>query len=152
MLFLPAAALMGQQMKAYNDGHLEEKLMQLGKPKLLVIDELGYLPFEPAVATAGLSGKFLPLRTGNSGQGFCQCDTIATHGSQPEITPVIAPHREHESARPRASGHEKTRRALRRAGFNRIQSGGRYWVRTSDPCRVKAFQPLLEATKFLVNQ
>ncbi|MDR4127290.1 IS21-like element helper ATPase IstB [Yanghanlia caeni] len=50
VLFLTAAALMGQLMKAYTDGHLEEKLMQLSKPKLLIIDELGYLPLEPAAA------------------------------------------------------------------------------------------------------
>jgi DNA replication protein DnaC len=32
------------------DGRLEEKLLQLSKPKLLIIDELGYLPLEPAAA------------------------------------------------------------------------------------------------------
>ncbi|NMG72936.1 ATP-binding protein, partial [Parazoarcus communis] len=31
-------------------GRLEEKLLQISKPKLLIIDELGYLPLEPAAA------------------------------------------------------------------------------------------------------
>ncbi len=33
---------------------------------------------------------------------------------------------------------QKTRRALRYAGFSIFIAGGRYWDRTSDPCRVKA--------------
>ena len=36
--------------KAHADGRLEEKLVQLSKPKLLIIDELGYLLPEPAAA------------------------------------------------------------------------------------------------------
>ena len=36
--------------KAHAEGRLEEKLTQLAKPKLLIIDELGYLPFEPDAA------------------------------------------------------------------------------------------------------
>ena len=45
-----AAALMAGLTKAHADGRLEEKLLQLSKPKLLIIDELGYLPLEPAAA------------------------------------------------------------------------------------------------------
>ena len=30
--------------KAHADGRLEEKLLQLSKPKLLIIDELGFVP------------------------------------------------------------------------------------------------------------
>jgi hypothetical protein len=50
VLFSSAAALMAVLTKAHVDGRLEEKLLQLSKPKLLIIDELGYLPFEPAAA------------------------------------------------------------------------------------------------------
>ena len=32
--------------RAETEGHLEERLIFYAKPKLLVIDELGYLPFE----------------------------------------------------------------------------------------------------------
>lgn len=34
-------------MAAHAEGRLEEKLPHFSKPKLLVIDELGYRPFEP---------------------------------------------------------------------------------------------------------
>ena len=50
VLFTSAAALMAGLTKAHADGRLEEKLLQLSKPKLLIIDELGYLPLEPAAA------------------------------------------------------------------------------------------------------
>lgn len=45
-LFVPATAPVTQLSRAHSDGRLEEKLMYFTKPKLLVVDELGYLPFE----------------------------------------------------------------------------------------------------------
>jgi DNA replication protein DnaC len=50
VLFVPATTLVAQLAKAHVDGRLEERLTQYGKPKLLIIDELGYLPFEPDAA------------------------------------------------------------------------------------------------------
>jgi len=35
---------------AHLDDRLEERLSHLAKPKLLIVDELGYLPFEPNAA------------------------------------------------------------------------------------------------------
>ncbi len=49
-LFVPALGLVAQLMRAENEGHLEERLAHLTKPKLLIIDELGYLPFERRAA------------------------------------------------------------------------------------------------------
>ena len=46
VLFTSAAALLGALSKAELEGQLAEKLGFYAKPKLLVIDELGYLPFE----------------------------------------------------------------------------------------------------------
>ena len=43
-------ALMANLAKAHADGRLEERLSQWAKPKLLIVDELGYLPFEPHAA------------------------------------------------------------------------------------------------------
>ena len=37
-------------VKANADGSLEQRLSHYSKPKLLIIDELGYLPFEPNAA------------------------------------------------------------------------------------------------------
>jgi DNA replication protein DnaC len=46
VLFVTATALLGALAKAEADGQLGDKLGFYAKPKLLVIDELGYLPFE----------------------------------------------------------------------------------------------------------
>jgi DNA replication protein DnaC len=45
-LFTSATALLGALSKAEADGQLAEKLAYYAKPKLLILDELGYLPFE----------------------------------------------------------------------------------------------------------
>ncbi|BCH30304.1 hypothetical protein MesoLjLc_22340 [Mesorhizobium sp. L-8-10] len=50
VLFVLAPALVAQLAKAHAEGRLEERLMHLSKPKLLIVDELGYLPFEPDAA------------------------------------------------------------------------------------------------------
>lgn len=46
VLFVSATALIAHLSKAEVEGHLGEQLGFYAKPKLLVIDELGYLPFE----------------------------------------------------------------------------------------------------------
>lgn len=46
VLFTSATALLAALSKAESEGNLAEKLSYYAKPKLLVIDELGYLPFE----------------------------------------------------------------------------------------------------------
>src|SRR5436189_6221562 len=46
VLFVSATTLLTALSKAETEGHLKEKLDFFAKPKLLVLDELGYLPFE----------------------------------------------------------------------------------------------------------
>ena len=43
-LFTTAMSLLTNLTKAQQEGRLEEKLSYYGKPKLLIVDELGYLP------------------------------------------------------------------------------------------------------------
>ena len=50
VLFTTASALIAQLVKAHAEGRLEERLVHFAKPKLLIIDELGYLPVEPDAA------------------------------------------------------------------------------------------------------
>ena len=50
VLFITATTLLTQLARAHQEGRLEERLVFYGKPKLLIIDELGYLPFEPKAA------------------------------------------------------------------------------------------------------
>jgi DNA replication protein DnaC len=46
VLFTPATVLAANLLKAHHGRRLEERLTHYSKPKLLIIDELGYLPFE----------------------------------------------------------------------------------------------------------
>ena len=48
--FTSATALMTALMKGRQEGRLEERLIHYGKPKLLIVDELGYLPFAKEAA------------------------------------------------------------------------------------------------------
>jgi DNA replication protein DnaC len=48
--FVAASTLVATLAKAHGDGRLEEQLTIYARPKLLIIDELGYLPFEPDAA------------------------------------------------------------------------------------------------------
>ncbi|MGY4353050.1 DNA replication protein DnaC [Bradyrhizobium sp. GM7.3] len=48
--FVAATTAVAQLAKGHSEGRLEERLAQFAKPKLLIIDELGYLPFEPNAA------------------------------------------------------------------------------------------------------
>jgi DNA replication protein DnaC len=49
-LFVSATALLAQLLRAESEGRLDERLTHFAKPKLLIIDELGYLPFERQAA------------------------------------------------------------------------------------------------------
>ena len=44
--FTTAAGLIATLMRAHNEGRLEEKLKLLVQPKLLIVDEIGYLPID----------------------------------------------------------------------------------------------------------
>lgn len=46
VLFVTATALLAALSKAENEGQLAERVTFYSKPKLLIVDELGYLPFE----------------------------------------------------------------------------------------------------------
>jgi DNA replication protein DnaC len=50
VLFVTAMALVASLAKGHAQGRLEEKLLTYIKPKLLIVDELGYLPLEPDAA------------------------------------------------------------------------------------------------------
>lgn len=50
VLFVSATTLLASLARAEAEGQLDAKLAYFAKPKLLVIDELGYLPFEKRAA------------------------------------------------------------------------------------------------------
>jgi DNA replication protein DnaC len=48
--FTTATTLVASLAKAHGERRLDERLLALAKPKLLIVDELGYLPLEPDAA------------------------------------------------------------------------------------------------------
>lgn len=50
VFFISAPSLLTQLARAHQEGKLEEKITLFSKFKLLIIDELGYLPFDPKAA------------------------------------------------------------------------------------------------------
>ena len=61
-LFLSAQTLLAQLVRFHSENRLEEKLKQLVQPKLLILDEIGYLPHRPAGGESLLSAGLAPLR------------------------------------------------------------------------------------------
>lgn len=49
-MFTSATVLVTALTRAHHCGRLEERLVHYAKPKLLIVDELGYLPLEANVA------------------------------------------------------------------------------------------------------
>jgi len=49
-LFVTAPSLLAQLSAAHREGKLDDRLLHFAKPKLLIVDELSYLPFEPEAA------------------------------------------------------------------------------------------------------
>jgi DNA replication protein DnaC len=49
-LFITATGLLTRLSSAHKSGRLDQELIYFAKPKLLIIDELGYLPFEADAA------------------------------------------------------------------------------------------------------
>ena len=54
VLFTSATALVTGLVKGQAEGRLEERLARYAKPKLLIIDEFGYLPLEARPPTCSL--------------------------------------------------------------------------------------------------
>jgi DNA replication protein DnaC len=48
--FVTATTLVASLAKAHAEQWLDERLSSLAKPRLLIVDELGYLPLEPDAA------------------------------------------------------------------------------------------------------
>lgn len=50
VLFINASVLIEQLKEAYHTGHQDSCLKRLNRPRLLIIDEIGYLPFDAPAA------------------------------------------------------------------------------------------------------
>lgn len=74
--------------KAHGEGRLEDRLTHWAKPKLLIIDELGYLPFEPSAAHL-----FFHLVSRRYEQGSLMITSNRSVGRWDQVfgDPVVAP-------------------------------------------------------------
>ena len=63
-MFVTAVGLLANLAKAHSENKLEQRLTYYAKPKLLIIDELGYLPFD--LNTAHLFFQLVSKRYGKS--------------------------------------------------------------------------------------
>jgi DNA replication protein DnaC len=79
--FATAAEWVARLAEAHHTGRLQQELVKLGRIPLLVVDEVGYIPFEPEAAnlffrscSAGVS-HMAPWRSrvGAAGVGSCLC-------------------------------------------------------------------------------
>jgi DNA replication protein DnaC len=95
-----ATTLLAALRRAEAEGQLDEKLLYYSKPKLLVIDELGYLPFEKRAAHLFFQ---LVARRYEKGSMLITTNQIVTSGerssamrprcSHPRSTPLPLTHR-----------------------------------------------------------
>jgi DNA replication protein DnaC len=63
VLFATASQWVDRLATAHHHGTLQDELRRLGRYPLIVIDEVGYIPFEPEAANLFLPARVLPLRT-----------------------------------------------------------------------------------------
>ncbi len=64
VLFATASEWVARLAEAHHGGRLHPELVRLGRYPLIVIDEVGYIPFEPEAANLFFPARFEPLRTG----------------------------------------------------------------------------------------
>jgi DNA replication protein DnaC len=62
--FSSATSLLISLMRAYAENRFEDKLKFYTLPKLLVIDEIGYVPIDRHAATSLLPAHLAPVRAG----------------------------------------------------------------------------------------
>ncbi len=86
-LFTTAARLLTDLSSAHQENRLEGRLRHYAKPKLLIIDELGYLPFEPQAAHL-----FFQLVSQRYERGSCLITSNRSVGEWGEVfgDPVVA--------------------------------------------------------------
>ena len=79
VLFTTAQALMAALVKAHSEGRLEDRLAFYAKPKLLICDEMGYLPFEAHAAHLFFGARRAACRTPSAA---CRCGRCECRGAR----------------------------------------------------------------------
>jgi len=130
VLFVPAPTLVAQLAKAHGEGRLEDRLLHFSKPKLLIIDELGYLPFEPNAAHLFFQLGVAPLRGRQHADHRQPCGRRMGHGvrrsdrGDRDPRPLAAPQpRHHHPRRQLPAAREAPIRPVQSAGGRGNRSG-----------------------------
>ena len=111
--FITAAGLIASLAKAHQENRLEEKLKLLVQPKLLIIDEIGYLPIERLGANLFFQlvsrryerGSILSLPTNRSPAG---ARSLATRSSPPPSSTGCCTTRRSSTSKARATGSRRS--------------------------------------------
>ncbi len=88
VLFTNATALLAALAKAESEGSLRDKLNYFAKPKLLVIDELGYLPFEKRSAHLLAQQRVEEVQVGGLGASRLRQQRVEALGQVAQAQPA----------------------------------------------------------------
>ena len=145
VLFIQATTLAAALARAHGEGRLEDKLTQFAKPRLLIVDELGYLPFEPDAAHLFFQlvsrryergSKLITSNRAIGEWGRCLGDPVVRRRSGPPPAPQPGRHypwRQLSAAREAPLGPAQGGGRPARAGADRLGPGSPRWAYRSLP-------------------
>jgi DNA replication protein DnaC len=123
--FTTATTLVAGLAKAHGERRLDEKLLALSKPKLLIVDELGYLPLEPDAAHLFFQLVSRRYETGamliTSNRGVAEWGTVF---ADPVVATAILDRLLHHSHVLTIRGDSYRLRAKRKSGLIKPPAGG----------------------------
>jgi DNA replication protein DnaC len=123
--FTTATTLVAGLAKAHAEKRLDEKLLGLAKPKLLIVDELGYLPLEPDAAHLFFQLVSRRYETGamllTSNRGVAEWGTVF---GDPVVVTAILDRLLHHSHVLTIRGDSYRLRAKRKSGLIKPPAGG----------------------------
>ena len=125
VLFLTISDLVDQLVKAFRENHYDEKLRALCQPKLLILDEMGYLPLDQQASNfffQVISRRYEKgsiVLTSNKSYG----DWGSIFGADPVIASAILDRLLHHSTTLNIKGESSRLKEKRKAGLVSLQEG-----------------------------
>jgi DNA replication protein DnaC len=140
--FTTAMALVAGLAKAHGEKRLDEKLLALSKAKLLIVDELGYLPLEPDAAH--LFFQLVSRRYEAGAMLITSNRSVAEWGTvfaDPVVATAILDRLLHHSHVLTIRGDSYRLRAKRKSGLIQPPAGDGSSVGSASLCSVTGHQP-----------
>lgn len=144
VLFLSIADLIDQLAKAFGEHHLDDKMRTLCQPKLLIIDEMGYLPLDQQAShfffqvVSRRYEKGAIILTSNKSYGDWGSIFAADH----VIASAILDRLLHHSTTLNIKGESYRLKDKRRSGLVTLQQGNPALVSSSDSEGGVNFKPV----------